>query len=216
MVVVRAFKGLRPRDDVAEKVASPPYDVLDSEEARILVKENPLSFLRVVKPEVDLHQDTDLYSEPVYQKGSDNLRSLIDDGTMIQDTTPLYYFYKQVMGDHSQYGLVATVSASDYEAELIKKHEFTRPDKEADRVKHIMTQKAQCGPVFLTYPDITSFNLLQEEYCESHEPVADFVSPDDIGHVLWLVDDIEIINTIRETFEAVPSLYVADGHHRSL
>ena len=215
MVVVRAFKGLRPREDIAEKVASPPYDVLDSEEARSKVKDNPMSFLRIVKPEVDLPPDIDLYSEPVYQKGAENLQAFIDDGIMIQDPKSIYYFYKQVMGDHSQYGLVATVAATDYEAELIKKHEFTRPDKEADRVKHIMTQKAHCGPVFLTYPDIPSFNLLQEEFCESHEPVADLVSPDGIGHVLWLVDDDEIINTIYETFETIPCLYVADGHHRS-
>ncbi len=215
MVVVRAFKGLRPRNDLAEEVASPPYDVLDSAEARVLVKDNPLSFLRVVKPEVDLPPETDLYSEPVYQKGAENLQALMGDDIMVQDAKPLYYFYKQVMGDHAQYGLVATVAATDYEADLIKKHEFTRPDKEADRVKHILTQKAQCGPVFLTYPDISSFNLLQEEFCGSNEPVVDFISPDGIGHVLWLVNDDEMIDTIRTTFEAVDCLYVADGHHRS-
>ncbi len=215
MVVVRAFRGLRPREDVAEKVASPPYDVLDSDEARAMVQANPLSFLRVVKPEVDLPPDTDLYSEPVYQKGAENLHTMIDDGIMIQDEKPVYYFYRQVMGDHSQYGLVATVSASDYEADLIKKHEFTRPDKEADRVKHIMTQKAQCGPVFLTYSNISSFDLLQEKFCEANEPMVDFVSPDGIGHALWQVGDDDMIHTIQQTFEAVPCLYVADGHHRS-
>ncbi len=215
MVVVRAFKGLRPRKDVADKVASPPYDVLDSDEARELVKTNPMSFLRVVKPEVDLDKDIDLYSDEVYQQGASNLQALIDDGIMVQDKKAIYYFYKQVMGDHSQVGLVATVAATNYENDLIKKHEFTKPDKEADRVKHIMTQNAQCGPVFLTYPDDAGFNKLQEEFCAANEPFADFVSPDGIGHVFWTVEDKKLITAIKKTFDKIPALYVADGHHRS-
>ncbi|MCK4757409.1 MAG: DUF1015 domain-containing protein [Thermoplasmata archaeon] len=215
MVMVRAFRGLRPMKEHAEMVASPPYDVLDSNEAREIVKANPMSFLRVIKPEVGLDEDVDLYSEPVYDKGASNLKQLIDDGIMVQDEKPMYYFYRQVMGDHSQVGLVATVSAEDYENNLIKRHEFTKPDKETDRVRHIMTQKAQCGPVFLTYPDVEVLNNIQKDHCLANEPFADFVSDDGIRHVFWLVCDQNIVGMIKSVFEAVPCLYVADGHHRS-
>jgi len=214
MVIVRPFKGLRPKKELAEKVASPPYDVLDSGEARQMAASNPHSFLHVVKPEIDLPSETDLYSEPVYQKGKENLNNIISEGAMVQDNEPYFYFYRQIMGQHAQFGLVATVAAIDYENALIKKHEFTRPDKEADRVKHIMTQNAQCGPVFLTYPDIHEINSLQADVC-AHAPEVDFVSPDDIRHTLWPVIEPNQIATIQNTFNQVECLYVADGHHRS-
>ncbi len=214
MVVVRPFRGLRPRKDIAEKVASPPYDVLDSDEAREMAAGNPFSFLHVVKPEIDLPPETDLYSEPVYQKGAENLKAMIDDGTMVQDSGPMFYFYRQIMDHHVQVGLVATVSAKDYEKGLIKKHEFTRPDKEADRVKHIMAQNAQCGPVFLTYPDIHEINCIQADVCAG-EPDFDFVSSDNIRHTLWPVSSQDHIKKIRDTFTSTGCLYVADGHHRS-
>jgi uncharacterized protein (DUF1015 family) len=214
MVVVRPFKGLRPRKDLTENIASPPYDVLDSDEAREIVKDNPHSFLRVVKPEVDLDPDIDLYSDDVYQQGASNLRRLIDTGEMRQDPEPMYYFYRQVMDGHSQVGLVAAVSAADYENGLIKKHEFTRPEKEVDRVRHIMSQRAQCGPVFLTYPDIPELNGLQERICEN-EPEADFIADDGIRHTLWTVADVSVMENIRGIFSDVGQLYVADGHHRS-
>lgn len=214
MVVVRPFNGLRPRTDMAEKIASPPYDVLDSDEAREVVGRNPESFLRVVKPEVDLDPGVDLYSDPVYNKGAENLNRLREEGLMVKDPTPTYYFYRQTMGDHKQYGLVATVSAVDYENDLIKKHEFTRPDKEADRVKHIMTQNAQCGPVFLTYPDVDELNAIQEDVC-SIEPEVNFKSEDGIWHSVWPVKEESDISKIQQIFADVPRLYVADGHHRS-
>ena len=214
MVVVRPFKGLRPKKELAEKIASPPYDVLDSDEARAMVADNPHSFLHVVKPEIDLPPETDIYSNPVYEKGAANLNNMISQGTMVQDSEPAYYFYRQIMGQHSQVGLVATVSAKDYEASLIKKHEFTRPDKEADRVKHIITQNAQCGPVFLTYPDLQEINNLQTDIC-AREPEYDFVSPDNIRHTLWPVIDNNHITKIQDTFSNLECLYVADGHHRS-
>ncbi len=214
MVIVRPFNGVRPRKDLYEKIASPPYDVLDSEEAREMVKNNQISFLRVIKPEVDLDPNVDLYSEPVYQKGKENLHNLISEGQMVKDDKPMFYFYRQVMGDHSQYGLVATVSATDYENDLIKKHEFTRPDKEADRVKHIITQNAQCGPVFLTYNDVGEVTAAQESVC-GNAPDADFTSEDGIRHTLWGVSDEALVSKIKNTFEAVPAIYVADGHHRS-
>lgn len=215
MVEVRPFRGLRPVKELAEQIASPPYDVLSSDEARVLVRENPLSFLRVVKPEVDLEASIDLYDVAVYEQGAKNLRRLMENGEMIQEKRPVFYFYRQIMGDHSQVGLVATVSAEDYRKNLIKKHEFTRKVKEEDRIRHIETQNAQCGPVFLTYHDVPKLDSLQIRICTETDPEYDFVSPDGIQHTLWLVSDDEDIRTLENIFSGIPSLYVADGHHRS-
>lgn len=215
MSTVRPFRGLRPGREFAEKIASPPYDVLSSEEARDIVKDNPLSFLRVVKPEVDLPPETDLYSEQVYQQGARNLRRLMEDGLMSQDEAPRFYFYRQVMGDHSQTGLVACVSAQEYDSDVIKKHEFTRKAKEEDRIRHIETQNAQCGPVFLTYKDVSDLDRIQEEVCAG-EPEYDFTADDGIRHTLWVVDGADAVQGIESAFrDKVPVLYVADGHHRS-
>ncbi len=215
MVTVRPFKGLRPARELADKIASPPYDVLDSSEAREIVQENPLSFLRVVKPEVDLDLSIDLYDKKVYEQGAHNLRHLMEHGEMVQERKPMFYLYRQIMGDHSQVGLVATVSAEDYRNNLIKKHEFTRKVKEEDRIRHIETQNAQCGPVFLTYSDVPEFDRLQNRLCTETDPEYDFVSPDGIRHTLWLVSEDNDIQGIERIFSRVPSLYVADGHHRS-
>jgi len=215
MVTVRPLKGLRPAKVLADRIASPPYDVLDSEEARIIVSENPLSFLRVVKPEVDLDPSIDLYDVKVYEQGAFNLRHLMEHGEMIQEKKPVFYFYRQIMGNHSQVGLVTTVSVEDYRKNLIKKHEFTRKIKEEDRIRHIETQNAQCGPVFLTYPDVPEFDALQRRICDQNEPEYDFKSSDGIRHTLWVVSDEKNIETIRRIFADVPALYVADGHHRS-
>jgi uncharacterized protein (DUF1015 family) len=215
MSVVRPFRGLRPGREFAEKIASPPYDVLDSIEARDLVKNNPLSFLRVVKPEVDLSPEVDLYSDEVYKQGARNLRRLMEDGLMVQDGSPCFYFYRQIMGNHSQTGLVATVSAEDYDNDVIKKHEFTRKQKEEDRIRHIETQNAQCGPVFLTYPDQNGLDEIQQFVCAG-DPVYDFTADDGIRHTFWVVPDAETTGRISELFSgSVPFLYVADGHHRS-
>ena len=214
MAIVRPFRGLRPRPDLAEKIASPPYDVLDSDEAREMVRDNPLSFLRVVKPEVDLDPGVDLYSEQVYQQGAHNLRHLMEEGQMIQDKKPLFYFYRQIMGEHSQVGLVACVSAEDYQRDVIKKHEHTREAKERDRIRHIEAQNAQSGPVFLTYRDAAPLNELQAGVCQG-EPTYDFTAPDGVRHTLWLVSEAQDIEKIIRVFEEVPTLYVADGHHRS-
>ncbi len=215
MVTVRPFNGLRPAKDLADKIASPPYDVLDSDEAREIVEENPLSFLRVVKPEVDLDPSVDLYDEKVYEQGAYNLRHLMEHGEMIQEKKPMFYLYRQIMGDHSQVGLVATVSAEDYRNNLIKKHEFTRKAKENDRIRHIETQNAQCGPVFLTYQDVPDFDSIQRRICGETTPEYDFTSPDGVRHTLWLVDEDHDIQRIEDIFRGVGTLYVADGHHRS-
>ncbi len=214
MVEVRPFRGLRPRRDLAERIASPPYDVLDSDEAREMVRDNPLSFLRVVKPEVDLDPSVDLYSEEVYDRGARNLRRLMEEGAMIQDRRPLFYLYRQVMGDHFQVGLVATVSAEDYREGHIKKHEHTRKAKEEDRIRHIMAQNAQCGPVFLTYPDVERMDELESRVTASG-PEYDFTAPDGVRHTFWTVDRDDDIESVSATFRDVDALYVADGHHRS-
>ncbi len=214
MVIMRPFRGLRPTNEMAEAVASPPYDVLDSDEARVIVQKNPNSFLRVVKPEVDLPPSLDVHADEVYDQGAQNLARLETDGVMVQDELPMFYIYKQVMGEHQQYGLVGCVAATDYENDRIKKHEFTRPDKENDRIRHIQTQNAQCGPVFLTYHDDEAFNTLQEKIC-ANTPAVDFVAEDGIGHTLWVVDAAADIQSIQNIFGGVDHLYVADGHHRS-
>ncbi|MDO9536923.1 MAG: DUF1015 family protein [Thermoplasmata archaeon] len=213
MVIVRPFQGLRPTKELAEKVAAPPYDVLNSNEAREMAVGNPNSFLHVNKPEIDLPESVDVYDNIVYAKGAENLKRFISFGIMKQDKCPSFYFYRQVMDHHSQVGLVATVSADDYEAGLIKKHEFTRPEKENDRVNHIMALNAQVGPVFLTYPDVNEINCIQAEVCTS-SPEYDFVSKDDVRHTLWLVGE-DHARKIEKIFQSVPNLYVADGHHRS-
>ncbi|MBA3046148.1 MAG: DUF1015 family protein [Candidatus Thermoplasmatota archaeon] len=213
MVCVRPFMGLRPSPGLAEKVAAPPYDVLDSNEAREMASGNPHSFLHINKPEIDLPESMDPYNDAVYAKGAENLARFISEGTMKQDAVPQFYFYRQIMNNHAQVGLVATVSADDYEAGKIKKHEFTRPDKENDRIRHIMALNAQVGPVFLTYPDEDEINCIQAKVCAG-KPECDFVSADNVRHTLWLVDK-DNGHTISKTFEKVPYLYVADGHHRS-
>ncbi len=215
MSQVRPFRGLRPSKEFAAKIASPPYDVLDSSEARNIVKDNPLSFLRVVKPEVDLAPEVDLYSADVYQQGARNLRRLMEDGLMSQDEKPCFYFYRQIMGNHEQTGLVASVSAVDYDNDVIKKHEFTRKEKEEDRIRHIETQNAQCGPVFLTYPDLADLDSIQNSVCAG-EPEYSFTSDDGIRHIFWVVSDKDETGKISDLFTTeVPFLYVADGHHRS-
>jgi uncharacterized protein (DUF1015 family) len=193
MARIEPFRGWRPRPELAEKVASPPYDVLNSDEARQMAADNPLSFLHVVKPEIDLPPETDHYAPEVYAKGGENLRRLMDDGVLIQEAEPALYLYRQRMGDHIQTGLVAGASVDEYEADLIKKHEHTRPVKEDDRTRHIDALNANTGPVFLTYKARPEIDGLVARLTAS-QPTYDFVAPD---------------------FADVPELYVADGHHRS-
>ncbi len=214
MIDLRPFKGLRPKKEHAVKVASPPYDVLNSKEARELVKGNEHSFLHVVKPEIDLPESTDIHDDSVYKKGRENLDKLQKDGIMFQDDKPCFYIYSQKMGDHIQYGLVACASAEDYDADRIKKHEFTRKDKEEDRTKHVSTLNANTGPVFLTYKDNQKIDNMVDEIAKS-TPEYDFTSPDGIKHTLWVVNDDSKIKVIQDEFKKMDALYVADGHHRS-
>ena len=214
MVTVRPFKALRPKKEVAEKVAAPPYDVLNRDEAYELAKDNPYSFLHVNKPEIDLPPDTNPYDEAVYKKGAENLQRLIQEGVLQQDDTPRFYVYKQVMGQHQQVGLVACASVEEYEKDIIKKHELTRQEKEDDRVNHMLHLNAQVGPVFLTYRAKAEINRLIEQAMQK-EPEYDFTSEDGVRHTVWVVDDEELIRKIQDAFKAVDVLYVADGHHRS-
>lgn len=214
MAKVKAFRGVRPAADKIKAVASPPYDVLNSDEAREVVKDKPFSFLHVVKPEVDLPKEIDHYDEAVYQKGKENLYKFIKDGVLIQDEKPCYYLYRLIMGNIDEIGLVAATSIEDYENDIIKKHEHTRADKEADRIKHVATLNANTGPVFLTYRARQDMNELVAELVKN-APLYDFTADDGIKHILWKIDQEDVITKITKIFQKIDFLYVADGHHRS-
>jgi uncharacterized protein (DUF1015 family) len=214
MAKIKAFKGLRPTPEKVKEVASPPYDVINSEEAREMVTNKPYSFLHVVKPEVDLPEDIDLYDEQVYQKGKENLDRLVSDGILVQDEQDCLYVYQLIMGDVKEIGIVAGASIEDYENDIIKKHEHTRADKEADRIKHVSTLNANTGPVFLTYPARKDVNSLIENIIKTN-PLYDFTTDDGIQHTFWKIEDGAIINEITTIFQSIKYLYVADGHHRS-
>jgi len=214
MAKIRGIRGVRPALDKVEKVASRPYDVLNSAEARIEAKGNPYSFLHVVKPEIDLPEGTDLYSDPVYQKGKENLYRFLEEGTLIRDDKPTMYVYKLVWRNVSQIGLVVGASVEDYENDIIKKHEKTRSDKEADRVKHVETQNANAGPIFLTYRDQADIDAIIADAMKA-KPTYDFDCGDGVQHTLWKIDDAGTVSTLESKFADVDYLYVADGHHRS-
>ncbi len=214
MSAVYPFRGLRPRPEQAADVASPPYDVLDSEEARRMAGGNDHSFLHVIKPEIDLEPGIDPHDDRVYGTGVANLDRFIADGVLVQDEQPSLYAYAQRMGEHRQLGLMACVSVDEYEQGLIKKHEFTRPDKEADRTRHIVDARAQNGPVFLAYR-ATDATRSAMAAITAGEPVVDFVADDGIQHTLWVVDDPSRLDSVRGAFAALDCLYIADGHHRS-
>lgn len=214
MPVFKPFKAFRPKPEFAGKIAAYPYDVVNSEEAREIVKDNPLSFLRVGKPEVDLEPYVDLYSDQVYQKGKENLHKLIDDGNLIEDSEESFYIYAQTMDGRTQYGLVGCANVQDYWDDKIKKHEFTRKKKEEDRCNHVRVTNAHSGPIFLTYKDNETINKIVSEAVKS-EPDNDHTASDGIRHTTWLIQNEDHKKTIQEILSGVDSFYVADGHHRS-
>lgn len=214
MKLIKPFRGLRPTRELAAKVASHPYDVLNRTEASELARNNPHSFLHINKPEVDVDPDVDVHDQAVYDKGRENLQRFIEEGTLVQDGEERLYVYKQVMGEHEQVGLVAVASVEAYEHGLIKKHEFTRPDKEDDRVAHMDALGAQVGPVFLTYRAEAIIDQLVAQVTEG-EPEYDFSAEDGTHHVFWVIEDLALAASIESAFDAVDCLYVADGHHRS-
>jgi len=214
MAIIRKFKALRPKKGLEQQVASYPYDVLNSEEARELVKDNPYSFLHVVKPEVDLPEGIDLYSEQVYKKAKENFDKFVAEATLIQEDSPKLYIYRQTMQLQEQYGIVGCVSVDDYNNDMIKKHEHTRAKKEVDRMKHVDVTNANAGPVFLTYRAKKEIDGLVARVV-SNLPIYDFVAPDGIGHTVWIVEDDAVGDEIIKEFANIDYLYVADGHHRS-
>lgn len=216
MAIIRSFRGWLPKIDIAKKVASRPYDVLNSEEARIEAKGNAVSFLHVCKPEIDLPENVDHYADEVYAKAVENWKKFQADGVFFQDATPSLYVYQQIMGDHKQTGIVANSSIEDYFNDIIKKHEYTRPEKENDRIRHMYELQCHPEPVFLTYPDVSQIDLLIDVIITDHNPVYDFTADDGIIHRFWEVNNITLINSITDLFSReVPFTYIADGHHRS-
>ena len=214
MATIRPFKAFRPKPEFAGEVAARPYDVLNSDEAREEVKGHPLSFLHVGKPEVDLDPSIDLHDARVYEKGKENLQTLISQKVLVEDAAPFLYVYAQTMGTHTQYGLVGCASVDEYWNDTIKKHELTRKDKEEDRCTHVRVTNAHSGPIFLTYRDNSEINTIVANVT-SQPPENDHVALDDIRHQSWVIKDAGIITKISSLFKTIPYLYIADGHHRS-
>lgn len=214
MAVVRAFKGIRPTSELADKVAALPYDVMNSEEAREMTKDNPYSFLHVDKPEIDLDRSIDLYDKRVYEKARENLNKMIDDGILVEDGKANLYIYRQVMDGRVQTGLVACASVDEYINNIIKKHEHTRADKEQDRINHVDYCDANTGPIFLTYRAKKEISDIVNNWTKK-EPVYNFVAEDGISHVVWVIDDNVVIDSLCSLFGGIDNLYIADGHHRA-
>lgn len=218
MSLIRPFRGLRPAPGQAGAIAAPPYDVLSSDEARVRAAGKPWSFLHISKPEIDLPADMDPYAPAVYAKAAENLQKMLAAGVLARDAAPCYYAYRLTMpgagGDHVQTGLVAAANVADYDSNRIRKHEFTRPDKEDDRVRQIEATNAQTGPVLLAYPASSTADA-QIAAIAQGAPAADVVADDGIRHQIWVLTDAAQIAAITATFDAMKALYIADGHHRS-
>lgn len=216
MANIKPFRALRPQQNVAAQVASRPYDVLNSEEARTEAAGNPLSFLHITKAEIDLPADTDIHSQAVYDQARANLTDFRNNGTLIQEEVPCYYIYRLIMNGRSQTGLVCVSSVDDYFNDIIKKHEFTRPEKEKDRIDHMQTIRAQTGNVFLAYNNVSEMDELVNNWKTTHAPLYDFTAADGIQHTVWAVADEAAVNRITTLFaQQVPATYIADGHHRA-
>lgn len=216
MAIIRPFRALRPQAELAQQLASRPYDVLNSEEARAEAGHNPFSFLHVTKSEIDLPPGTDIHSQPVYDKAAENLRRFMTEGILAQEEKACYYIYQLVMNGRSQTGLVCVSSVKDYQDDIIRKHEFTRPEKEKDRIDHMRSIRAQTGNVFLAYRDVMEVNAIINGRKSTNNPVYDFTAEDGIQHSIWVIDREIVINSISRLFETgVPFTYIADGHHRA-
>lgn len=214
MAILRPFKAIRPTPDKADKVGALPYDVMNSDEAREMVKDNPYSFLHVDKAEIDLPKDTYIYDEKVYEKAKENLEKLISDGILVQDAKPMLYIYRQIMNGRAQTGLVGCTAVDDYIDNIIKKHEFTRADKEADRIHHVDTCNANTGPIFLTHRENEIVSNIVENWKSNNAPVYDFMSDDGISQTVWVIDDDSTVESLVNEYAKIPYLYIADGHHR--
>lgn len=208
---IKPFAALRPPKALADQVASVPYDVVDSAQARVLAGGNEKSFLHVIKPEIDLPEGTDLYADGIYEKAAENFQAFQDAGWLVREDRPCLYVYQQAFEGHSQSGLVVACHTDDYENEIIKKHERTLKKKEDDRTRHMKTLRANPGPVFLTYRGVDAVNAIMADV-QSGEPEYDFIASDGVRHTAWIVEDAA---PLVEAFDAIPFAYVADGHHRS-
>jgi uncharacterized protein (DUF1015 family) len=216
MTTIAPFKALRPRPELASKVASRPYDVLNSREAKEEAAGNSFSFLHITKSEIDLPESTDIHSQDVYEKAKENLAAFMQRDILFRENKDCYYVYQLVMNGRSQTGLVCTSSLDDYENGLIKKHEFTRPEKEKDRINHILTSGAQTGNVFLAYRNLDELDEIIDGWKSSHDPVYNFVAEDAVSHSIWIINSDEKILAITNLFATkVPCTYIADGHHRA-
>ncbi len=216
MAIISPFRALRPQPALASRIASPPYDVLNSDEARLLAENNPYSFLHITKAEIDLPEGTDAHSEKVYHKAADNLFIFRDQKILFKDERPFYYIYELTMNGKSQTGLVCVSAVEDYEKNIIKKHELTRPEKEQDRIQHMRIIGAQTGNVFMAYKSNKRITDIVGAWKKSHQPVYDFLAEDGISHKVWVVDEEDTIQQISSIFEnEVPFTYIADGHHRA-
>jgi len=215
MAILKPFKGLRPPADLASKVASRPYDVLNSEEARVEASGNPYTLLHIIKPEIDFPSGTDEHIEPVYLKASENLNIWREKGWLVKDAKDSLYIYAQTMDGRTQYGIVGCASVDDYLNGVIRKHELTRNDKEEDRMKHVRITNANMEPVFFAYPAVKELDAIVGAIVADQKPVYDYVAEDGFGHHFWLVDDTATIDKIVKLFAAIPATYVADGHHRT-
>lgn len=215
MIIVKPFSAIRPADEYGDKVAALPYDVMNSDEAREMVKDNPFSFLHIDKAEIDLPTSVDHYSDEVYAKAKSNLEKMLSDKVMIQDEKPSFYIYRLTRLGKVQTGLVTCTSVDQYLENTIKKHEFTRADKEQDRIRHVDTLNAQTGPIFLAYKQNAEILSKLNSLANDNAPIYDFTSDDGVGHTVWKVDDSANIDFFVNAFAKVDNLYIADGHHRN-
>mgnify|MGYP004506027819 FL=1 len=215
MATVKPFKAIRPDAKYADKVISLPYDVMNRKEAAEMAAENPYSFLHICRAEIDLPEQEDAYDRSVYEKARDNIAERLANGVFVQEDKPALYIYRQIMDGRAQTGIVGCVAVDEYQNNTIKKHEFTRVEKEIDRINHFDICDADTEPVFLTYRDDKRIRSIMEGYVANHEPEYDITSEDGIQHTLWVVDDPELVQSLTGLFDEIPALYIADGHHRS-
>lgn len=214
MAIIRAFKAIRPNVNFAKQVAALPYDVMNSNEARIMVENNKYSFLHIDKAEVDLDENINIYDKVVYEKAKENLDKMVNDKIFIKDSNPCMYIYRLIMNGRAQTGLVVCTSIDDYLNDVIKKHEHTRAEKELDRINHVDYCNANTGPIFLTYKYEKHIENIIKTWSDK-EPIYNFIAEDGVGHIVWKIDDLKVINELIYLFNNVESLYIADGHHRA-
>ncbi len=215
MLTVKPFKAIRPKPELAERVSSLPYDVMSTQEAREMAKGNDVSFLHIIRSEIDLSPEIDVHAEAVYEKAAENLNAFIENGILVQDEIPHYYIYRQVMDGRAQTGICAVASTEDYKNDLIKKHEFTLPQKEEDRINNFLYCQAHTEPVFLINKKNEVIRSVIDTVTSTSKPVYSFISDDGISHELWVVEDRSDTDKIEEAFKQMDAIYIADGHHRT-